>query len=222
MENYNRPKVEVMAEMIKEINPNCNIEIFNQGVQEDNVQEFLHASTVVLDCIDFFCLSARKTLQAAAYESGLPIFLAAPMGFSGTLIGFEKPGPSFSSYLNLKEEDDEFDQLMKFLIGVAPKALHRDYVDFSVERIVKMQTGPSIASAVSLGVGLLSTEVILRVLNKRLPLLAPRSVQFDAYHLRFAKNNILGGNKNILQRLKLKLASKMYGDQRSEFLKFIK
>ena len=222
LDAYNRAKVDVMKELAQKINPNCNVEVFKEGVQEHNVDSFLNDSDVVLDCIDFFCLTARTLLHKHSRLKKLNCFLAAPMGFSGAVIGFGPNGPSFEKYFNIKHGEDKFTRLLKFAVGLAPRSLHSSYVDFSVERIARMKTGPSIASAVHLGVSLITTEVLMTIIEKRKPLLVPRTLQYDPYRMKLAKCNPWFGNKSILQRIKIYFALKKYGSERQTFEKFIK
>ncbi len=220
--NYDRAKVEVMKEMALAINPQCQISTYPKGVTPENADEFVNDADVVLDCIDFFCMSAREILHESARKYQKHIFLSAPMGFSATIIGFSPHKMSFKKYFKLSHHDDPFTKLLKILIGVAPKATHSKYVDFSVERISKMQTGPSIANAVSLGVALITNEVLMTIIKKRAPLCAPQSLQVDLYLQSYKKTNLIYGNSGPLQRIKLYFAKKKYHQAQKEFLKFIK
>ena len=221
LETYNRTKVEVMKEMALGINPQCKIEVFGEGVQEHNVDDFLKGAHVVIDCIDFFCMTARTLLHQKARENKLNVFMSAPMGLSATVIGFSPEGLGFMDYLNLEPGDDKFTQVLKFLIGLAPKATHAKYVDFSVEKISKIKTGPSIANAVNLGVALLTNEVLMSVTKRREPMFAPHTLQIDMYLQRYEKVKIGRGNKSLIQRLKLYFAAKKYASARKVFNEFI-
>lgn len=48
-----RPKVQVMAEIVRSINPDAELRLYENGVQPDNVEEFLHDADAVVDSIDF-------------------------------------------------------------------------------------------------------------------------------------------------------------------------
>ena len=65
MSTLDRPKVEVMAEMARDINPELDIRIFPGGVNEANPGDFLDGRRH-LDGLDFFAFQARRT------PSGLP------------------------------------------------------------------------------------------------------------------------------------------------------
>ncbi len=222
LKTYNRAKVEVMREMALSINPSCEISVYPIGVTEENADEFVEDSDVVVDCIDFFCMNAREILHSAAKRHHKHIFLSAPMGLSATVIGFSPSSMSYTSYFDFREDDDPYTKLLKLLIGLAPKATHAQYVDFSVERISKMKTGPSIANAVSLGVALITNEVLMAIIKKREPLCAPKSLQIDLYRQKYELSTLSFGNRGPLQRLKLLFAKEKYKSARHEFLEFIK
>lgn len=220
--SYNRPKVEVMKEMAIDINPNCKIELYTEGINESSIDSFLEDCDVVVDCIDFFCLSARVLLHTHARKAAKSIYMSAPMGLSATIIGFSPNSISFHEYFDITDEDDKYTNILKFLIGISPKATHRDYVDFSPERIARMRTGPSIASAVNLGVSLLTTEVLMEITKKRPNLYAPYTIQIDNFHHQLKKVHLRMGNKGPIQRFKIHVAKKLYASTSQVFLDFIK
>ena len=54
-----KPKVEVLSEMAKDINPELNIRIFPEGINE-NLSEFFNGVDLYVDGLDFFAFSARQ------------------------------------------------------------------------------------------------------------------------------------------------------------------
>ena len=63
---YGRNKAEVLAEMIKDINPQAEVTIFTQGVTDQNLDEFLGDARVLVDGIDFFEFTTRRKIFIAA------------------------------------------------------------------------------------------------------------------------------------------------------------
>ncbi|MFK8137199.1 MAG: ThiF family adenylyltransferase [Bdellovibrionales bacterium] len=219
---YGQHKAEVMKQMGLDINPNLQAKVFVDGVNEENVDEFLSGRDFALDCIDYFCLNARCLLQNEAEKRKITTFFAAPIGMSASILCFSPDSMSFNQYFNLKDEDSKFTKILKFTVGIVPKALHSKYVDFSRERIVQMKTGPSISSAVNLAVGMIATEIISYSSGKRKPLLAPRSHQFDAFRHKYGKANLVFGNAGPLQKIKLWLAQRIYKESADVFEEFVK
>ncbi len=72
-----RPKVEVMAERLRDINPDIELELINERLSPQDVARYLPEDVdVVLDCID--ALSSKVGLLLAAQERG--IFAVSSMG----------------------------------------------------------------------------------------------------------------------------------------------
>lgn len=196
------PKVEVMARMARDINPEAEIDAFSRGVLPDNVDEFLRDVDVYVDGIDFFAIEARRMLFAACHAKGVPALTAAPLGMGVALLYFRPGGMSFEDYFRLDGQPRQ-EQFARFIAGLSPAMLQRHYlavpeaVDFAAQR------GPSTAMACELCAGVMGTAV-LKVLLGRGPLRpAPWAMQFDAYRqqLRFTWRPF--GNANPLQRLLL-------------------
>lgn len=209
-----RPKVEVMAEMAREIHPDVEIEIFPNGVQPDNVDAFLGNVDAVVDSIDFFSMPPRLLLYRKARELGKPVIFSAPIGFTGTLHVFTKDSMSFEDYYDISDEMSLYDQLVAFAVGLTPAATHRAYMDM---RRVDLSSGaaPSMASACDISAGLLTTEMLVILLERRPPQAAPHYVQFDAYRCMYKTGKLRWGNRGPLQRLKRWVIARQFRAQRS-------
>ena len=59
MSTLGRQKVEVLAEMAADINPDCEIETFPTGVNDENLQRFFQGVDVYLDGLDAFVPDLR-------------------------------------------------------------------------------------------------------------------------------------------------------------------
>lgn len=209
-----RPKVEVMAEMAREIHPDVELEIFPNGVQPNNVQAFLGNADAVVDSIDFFSMPPRLLLYRTARELGKPVVFSAPVGYTGTLHVFTKDSMSFEDYYDIHDNMSLYDQLVCFAVGLTPAATHRPYMDM---KRVDLTSGaaPSMACACNISTGLLTTEVMVLLLNRRAPQAAPHYVQFDAYRGVYKKGKLRWGNKGPLQRLKRWVIARQFKDQRA-------
>lgn len=82
LSSVGRSKTEVMAERIRDIQPDCRLEVHTTFIDPDNVAGLLPADADhVVDCID--SLSCKVALIATAYRAGLPV--AASMGAGNKL-----------------------------------------------------------------------------------------------------------------------------------------
>jgi molybdopterin/thiamine biosynthesis adenylyltransferase len=207
IQSIGKNKAEVTADMIRSINPECRVEVLDRNICADNVGAFVRDADLVFDGVDFFALSARRQLFAAAWQAGIPALTAAPLGFSATLHVFATGGMSFDDYFDLTDEQEPFEQLMRFIIGLAPGGLHLPYMDLSS---VDTQTGrgPSSILGCQLAASLAGGEALKILLHRQSPMLAPAYLQFDSYRQLMCKRRIRGGNRNWLQQVKRKLLSR--------------
>jgi len=208
--SVNKNKAEATKDRIRSINPNAEVEIFREHICEHNADLFVRDCDVVLDGIDFFALDARRSLFRAARAVGIPAMTAAPLGFSASLqVYLPNNGLSFDEFFDFKDNDSTADQLIKFLVGLAPKALHRSYTDLS-QVDVKSQTGPSSILGTQIAASLIGGEVLRILLKRGESLPAPWYRQFDGYRQVWVKKRITGGNRHPIQRIKLYIAKQSF------------
>jgi molybdopterin/thiamine biosynthesis adenylyltransferase len=194
-------KAEVTADMIRSINPECRVEVLDRNICADNVGAFVQDADLVFDGVDFFALSARRQLFAAAWQAAIPALTAAPLGFSATLHVFANGGMSFDEYFDFVDEQEPFEQLMRFIVGLAPAGLHLRYMDLSSVNI-ETGRGPSSILGSQMAASLAGGEALAILLNRRPLLLSPEYLQFDCYRQVLRKRRLRGGNRNWLQRLR--------------------
>lgn len=196
-----RPKAEVMAEILTDINPEVDVRVYNEPIGPDNAAEFLADADVLVDGIEAFEIDVRRLLFRLAAEKGIYALGAGPVGFSTAWVIFSPQGMSFDRYFDLRDGMDQQEKFSAYLVGMAPKAIHRHYTDYSYVNFRK-RTGPSAALACQLAAGVVAAEV-LKILLGRGPLrVAPYFHQFDPYLGRYLCHKLYSGNRHPLQRLK--------------------
>lgn len=204
METVGKDKAAVTAAMVRSINPDAQIAIVPGGVTRENADDFVRGAGVVVDGIDFFSLAARRTLFAAARRAGIPAVTAGPLGFGATLHVFGPDGMSFDEYFDLRDGQDAFDQLVNFVLGLAPGALHARYLDYGTVNPTTGR-GPSSIVGTQLAACLVGAESVRILLGRGPSRLAPAYLQFDAYRQLLKKGRLPRGNRGFLQRLKRKV-----------------
>lgn len=201
VETVGQPKIEVMAEIVRRINPEVSLRLFPDGLTEKNSQEFVAGADVVLDGIDFFAIDARRLLFRTARDRGLYAITSGPLGFGSSLHIFSPTGMSFDEFFDLHDGMPNVDQIIAFIVGLAPRALHLRYLDLSRVNL-DAGTGPSSSIACQLSSALIGVET-LNLLLKRAPVWsAPRYFQFDPYVHRYVKGCLRRGNRQLRQRIK--------------------
>lgn len=204
MSTVGRPKVEVMAAMIRDINPQADVRSFQLGVQRDNLDDFLRDVDVYVDGIDFFAVDARRMIFAACRQRGIPAVTAAPLGMGVSLLYFEPQGTSFEEYFRL-EGCDRVEQYARFIAGLSPKMLQIKYLAVPEAVDFGAQKGPSTVMACDLCAGVTGTAVLKIVLRRGVLRSAPWAMQFDAYEQKLSFTWRPFGNANPLQKLLLML-----------------
>ena len=211
IENFNRqvgatvstigmPKVEVLAAMVRDINPQADVRIFPHGVDESNLSAFLTDVDLYVDGLDFFAFSARQATFSACAKLGVPAVTAAPLGMGAAVLSFMPGKMTFEDYFQWGNLPDD-EKALRFLLGLAPAALHGPYlVDPSAVNL-REQRGPSTIIGCQLCAGIAAAEALKILLARGDVLAAPHGFHFDAYRNRFVRTWRPGGSSNPLQRL---------------------
>ena len=209
MSTLGEPKATVMHNMAKDINPEADIRVFDKGINQGNIDDFLKDVDVVVDGLDFFAVDARDTLYTAAREKGLPVVGAGPIGFSMILLVFIPDQMSWHEYFAMDLAKNDTEKYLLFGLGNAPSATHLSYIDKNYVSLDK-KVGPSCAAAVQLCGGVIAVEVMKLILNRGSVLAVPYYHQFDVYKHKHVVGKLRFGNRGPLQRLKFHLFKRFY------------
>ncbi|MHB1332331.1 MAG: ThiF family adenylyltransferase [Sulfuriferula sp.] len=205
MSSLERPKVEVLAEMVRDINPESDLVIYPQGVNEGNLQAFFQGVDLYIDGLDFFAFDARERVFAYCTQHDIPAVTVAPLGMSAALLNFLPGGMSFEDYFQLNGRP-ELEKAVRFLVGLAPALLHRHYLADKTRVNLKERRGPSTIMACQLCAGVAASEALKMLLGRGKVWAAPHGIQFDGYRNKLAHTWRPGGNRHPLNRLAITLA----------------
>jgi molybdopterin/thiamine biosynthesis adenylyltransferase len=205
LSTIDRPKIDVIAEMAKDINPELKVRIFKAGVSAENIDDFLSDVDLYVDGLDFFAFSARSATFAACTRLGVPAITSAPLGMGVAHLNFLPGEMSFEEYFGL-DGQPEFEQALRFLLGLSPAMLQRAYLADPSRVNFNEHRGPSTVMACQLCAGVAATEALKILTGRGKVLAAPRGVHFDAYRQVLAHTWRPGGNRNPIQRLALWIA----------------
>ncbi|MCU1330259.1 MAG: thiamine biosynthesis protein ThiF, partial [Bryobacterales bacterium] len=202
-----KPKSEVLAAMARDINPEVELTVFDEGVNAKNVDAFLDGVDLYVDGLDFFAFSARKLVFPGCAQRGIPATTAAPLGMGSAILNFVPGGMTFEEYFRW-EDCSEDEMALRFLIGLSPAMLQRGYlvdksaVDFAARK------GPSTPMACEICAGMAGTQALKILLGRGKLVVAPHGLHFDAYRNKMVKTWRPGGNSNPVQRLAIWIAGK--------------
>lgn len=207
MSSLGRPKVEVMADLAREINPELDIKIFPEGVTETNLSAFFMDVDIYIDSLDFFAFPAREMVFEACARLSIPAVTVAPLGMGAALLNFLPGGMTFEEYFLLKGRTEE-EKALRFLLGLSPAMLQRSYLADPSRVDLATHRGPSTGMACQLCAGIAATEALKILLKRGTVRAAPHGVHFDAYRNKLVHTWRPGGNKNPLQRLVISIAKR--------------
>ena len=198
---FDRNKAEVLAEMVKDINPDADIKILTEGVTNENIDNFLADADIFVDGIEFFEIDMRRHLFQKAYEKNIYAITSAPLGFGSTLQVFAPDGMTFDQYFGISDEQSYEEKIAFFAAGLAPNPYHIKYMDLSKVSFSRRK-GPAVAPACTLAASLLGTEVV-RIITRKGPIdPVPKYLQYDMLKRKYRYRRLWLGGKNPLHRLK--------------------
>jgi len=205
LSTIDRPKVEVLAEMARDINPQADIRVFPTGVNEQNLKDFFSEVDLYVDGLDFFAFDVRERVFEHCHRHRIPAITVAPMGMSAALLNFLPGGMSFEEYFQVAGKP-ELEKAVRFLVGLAPALLHRHYLADKSQVDLKARKGPSTIMACQLCAGVAATEALKILLGRGKVWAAPHGIQFDGYRNRLAHTWRPGGNRHPFNRVAIAIA----------------
>ena len=200
MSSLGESKTSVLARMVRDINPEARLVEFADGINENNVGEFLSGVDLFIDGFDFFVIGIRRKTFQLCRELGIPAVTAAPIGMGVAFLAFMPGGMSFEDYFRF-ENKSEIRQYINFLLGLAPKAAHRAYLVDPTRVNIAKKKAPSTIIGVQLCASYTAAQVVKILLKRGKVRPAPYHYHFDAYLNRF-RTFRSPGNNGFLQRMK--------------------
>lgn len=205
--SLNRPKIDVMLEMARDINPQLDVRVFRDGLNAANIGEFLDGGDVYVDGLDFFALDIRRSVFAQCAARQMPAVTVAPLGMGASLLNFVPGGMSFENYFRFEGRTPD-EQALRFLVGLSPAMLQMSYLVDPSRVDLANRRGPSTVIGVQLCSGVAAAQVLKLVLRRGKVVAAPAGLHFDAFRNRLKHTWRPGGNHNPLQRLLLALVKR--------------
>lgn len=209
MSTVGRKKVDVMAEMLRDINPEIEIEVFSEGVTHENLDQFLDGATIVIDAIDLFVPDWHRILTNSAVSRGLVVLAAVPVGYGAGMVAFSSSGSSFDDYFSWDDSLSAEEKILRLALGFAPAGFHTKYIDPTTVSLTEKR-GPSSVAGCMLCGGLVATQVIMAIDDDTEIITAPNYCHIDLRFCRVKRGKLRWGNSGLLQRLKMAIAKKKY------------
>lgn len=205
-----RPKVETLADMARDINPECDVRVFADGVQPGNVADFFQGVDLYVDGLDAFAFRAREMVFSYCAEHNIPATSVAPLGMSAALMNFLPGRMTFEQYFQLAGCSDG-EKAIRFLVGFAPSLLHRHYLVDPTRVNLAEGRGPSTGLSCMLCAGVAAAEALKILIGRGKVWAAPHAIQFDGFRNQLAHTWRPGGNRHPLNRLAIAIAKRQLG-----------
>lgn len=220
LETVGSLKTDVLERMAKTINPDVQIRCFKEGITKDNQNDFLQDVDIIVDALDLYAMDIRISLYEAAHRKGIPVVTAGPFGMGTAIMAFSPNRMSFNQYFDFNQRNLTVEaKIIRFLAGLTPNLMHQKYlrykiaVDLFERRLPSLNIGCLAAAA---AMGAMVTKILLNPNDPNIRW-APYGFHAD-FHLqtsiRFWRP---WGNKNPLQKLKIKIYHRFF--RRDEYQK---
>jgi molybdopterin/thiamine biosynthesis adenylyltransferase len=180
-----RNKAEVIAERIRDINPNAAIKVYTEGVTESNLVLFLSGACIVADEIEYTEHHLAVMLARKARLLSIPNVMAMNVAFGCLVTSFHPDSLTVEEFLGINP-DAPLDE-----IASTPVSLDRwiprlpGYAESDV--VAKVASGeipaPSVAVGVQLAAGYAAFEALNYICRRRKPLAAPEVFWADAQEM---------------------------------------
>jgi molybdopterin/thiamine biosynthesis adenylyltransferase len=190
-ESMHKNKALTVAKYIQTINSKIEVEVYEEGINENNIEQFTGGSDLIVDETEFTMPELGVMIARSARRIGKPVLMALNIGFGAQVTSYHPEGKSFESLMGLSEGADLEE------IATADVPLSRwiarlpSYVDLDVFAAVAKgeMKAPSVVQGVGLAASMAATEALKHLAPSKQrgePVWAPRVYVVDA-HDRYSK-----------------------------------
>lgn len=188
-ENCGKNKAETFRDTVLGLRPNAKIDIYTDGVNEDNVREFMLDSDLVLDESELTHLELGTMIARESRKNGIPTLVVMNIGFAAVATSFHAEGGK------------TFEDIMGIPKGAPIDEVKQMQVDFSrclpyipkygdIDSLLAIQDGaslPSISPGVDVASAIGSVEAFKHLTSdannhRSQPIWAPKFRYMDAYN----------------------------------------
>lgn len=174
------------AALIKEaldINPNVKIRSFPEGINQQNVSEFLEGIDWVIDVVDVFALNEKLALNEEAAKRKIPVASCGSLGFSSAVIVFDQSTPTFAELTGLDTSADYQTNIRRFIQFICPQV--PEYMEAQMQKALNRESHiPFVVPGVEFAAACAATEVSKQILGLGKKVRAPKGIYIDPVNLK--------------------------------------
>ncbi|MFT5313925.1 MAG: molybdopterin/thiamine biosynthesis adenylyltransferase, partial [Paraglaciecola sp.] len=195
MSTVGHPKMDVVAKVLADINPQVELQRFSEGVNEENVEEFLDGVDLYIDSLDFFAMDARRKVFEMCVARSIPAVTAAPLGMGTAFLCFMPGKMTFEEYFGMQGRP-QTEQYLRFYLGLAPASLQSHYLVDPGRLNLEEKRGPSTIIGCTMSAGVAAAYAIKILLNRGELVCAPEGMHWDPYMNKMERTHLQGGHTN--------------------------
>ncbi len=155
-------KAEAVGGLLRHINPDANIRIYNDGVTAENVDEFVEGADLVIDESEFTLHQIAVMIGRAARKRDIPVLTGMNLGFGAVVTTYHPKGKPIEAQLGLRT-DQPIDEVAAAHVPVMRWAPYiPKYADFDVlvDATDGKRTVPSVAPGMAIAASTTTTEAL--------------------------------------------------------------
>jgi len=181
--NIGKPKLDEYVEFAENINPEIKIEVFENGIDVDNISEFMYDSELLIRVIDYQIKPPVKLLiEDLISEMKIPMFQAMTIWTSAILHNYKPGGCTPSRFVYLFEKNLEV---------LNPLIFTGTYSHMSPKKLLTMRESypaSSLCVSANMASTLLATEVLRYLLSQygivnKKPIFTPKFVLMNLFEM---------------------------------------
>jgi tRNA threonylcarbamoyladenosine dehydratase len=183
-------KAVVVGESVQKINPKAKVEIFDEGISQDNITKFVSEADIIVDEIEYHRFDLSVLLHREARQQGKPVYLAVNVGWGANLFIFSPQGMTLEEYTGFPA-NGSLEEARSFIIP-SEKFSPNPTPYWTDEQLNQLNRGeipiPSVSPSAALVAALLSAAIVLKLAKNREYGIVPRYVGIDL----FTGNSVFG------------------------------
>ncbi len=190
-----KKKAEVVGSELKKINPYLQLDLFTEGINESNIDNFLDGADILVEEVEGYYFKLRAMLHAAARNKGLYSMRCDTVGLCSPIYVFAPDGMTFEEFFDLpklEEIPSDMEEMTSYLTkhfagGFAEKFFFDKLPPSGLSDEVKLQIlkkeipFPTVSFGCSLIGTLVANEVFRILLNKGELLVVPKCMNLDLF-----------------------------------------
>jgi len=170
LDTIGKGKALVTAEEIQRITPDVRIDVYEEGINEDTVEDFVKGCSVICDEIEFFGIKPRIMLHQVARRHGISLFCCNVVGFGTRIFFFTPKSMTMEEFLGLTGEEEIEPwitrRLVERLLPEVPNAESEASQEVLNTRIIQNKQAPIFGGTPPISAGILIDSVSLFLIGE--------------------------------------------------------